>query len=520
MSRISNKLLFSFLFFLTMAGIITSCKKTNDANSGQTVLLSFGPTGAQHGDTLRFIGNNLNTVTEIDFTGNNAVIPQADFLQQTGELILVIVPDAAEQGFVTLKSPQGDIVTKTKLNLDVAATVTSMTAEARPGENVTIKGKYLNWVKRVTFANNKVVESFENQSLEELVVKVPEDAQTGPLILFYGGTDSTDIQTDDTLIVTLPAITSISPNPVKHQTNLTITGTDLDLAKQVIFAGVSTPVQDFISQSATQIVVNVPPGTTSGKIALVAASGISVESAQDLNVVLPAIASMTPNPIDAEANLTITGTNLDLVTSISFVGAANPVTTFVSQSATRIVVKVPAGSLKGKLVFSVKNSTLTVASNDDLVLNGGLPPLADFPLPIYTDALQNGFQDWSYTDTHDFSNTSNVRQGVNSILAVYNAGNGYQGLTFHNASGGVSTEGYTKLEFSIFGEAGTDGKMLSVVINGDYGNVLQRVSVKEGEWATFSLSLSSLGSPSTLTEIVLQSAGWGGTVYVDHVGLR
>ena len=58
------------------------------------------------------------------------------------------------------------------------------------------------------------------------------------------------------------------------------------------------------------------------------------------------------------------------------------------------------------------------------------------------------------------------------------------------------------------------------MINGDYSHVLQQVTVLEGEWSTFSLSLSSLGSPATLGEIVLQSAGFGGTIHVDHVGLR
>jgi hypothetical protein len=83
----------------------------------------------------------------------------------------------------------------------------------------------------------------------------------------------------------------------------------------------------------------------------------------------------------------------------------------------------------------------------------------------------------------------------------------------------VSTSGYTKLEFSVFGEAGTDGKTLNVVINGNYGGP-KGVTIKGGEWSTFSLNLSDLGSPATLTEIVLQSAGWGGTIHVDHVGLR
>jgi hypothetical protein len=163
------------------------------------------------------------------------------------------------------------------------------------------------------------------------------------------------------------------------------------------------------------------------------------------------------------------------------------------------------------------NSSLTVQSSADLQINGGLPPLADFPFAIYTDALQNTFQDWSYTDQHDFNSTANVRQGTKSIRAVYAAG-GYQGLTFH-AGTGAATAAYTLLEFSVFGEAGTAGKKFNVVINGNYSTPPQ-VTIVGGEWTTYSLTLSSLGSPATLNEIVLQSAGWGGVVNIDHVGLR
>ena len=70
-------------------------------------------------------------------------------------------------------------------------------------------------------------------------------------MLAYGGTDSSTVETTDTLHVTLPMATALAPNPVKHADELTITGTDLDLATKVYFTGVADAITDFVSQSAT-----------------------------------------------------------------------------------------------------------------------------------------------------------------------------------------------------------------------------------------------------------------------------
>jgi hypothetical protein len=106
------------------------------------------------------------------------------------------------------------------------------------------------------------------------------------LIIHYSGTDSADVQTADTLKVTLPVTVSMSPSPVKPLTNVTITGTDLDLAKKVIFTGVSTPVTTFVSQSATQLVVRVPETAKKGRLTLEALSGVQTVSTADLDIVL------------------------------------------------------------------------------------------------------------------------------------------------------------------------------------------------------------------------------------------
>jgi hypothetical protein len=342
------------------------CKKDNENPvSSATELLSFGPTGAQPGDTIRFFGNNLDQVTEIDFT--KSTVAKSDFISQSKKEIFVVVPAETEKGYVTLKTASGDIRSKTQFNISVATVISSITSVARPGENVTIKGDYLNWVTSVTFNDGKVVTTFVNQSKNQLEVTVPEDAQTGTLVLAYGGTDSNFVETTDTLHVTLPMVTEVSPNPIKHASDLTLTGTDLDLVKQVKFAGVADPVTDFVSQSATSLVVKVPGSATKGSITVVPASGVSTTSSQELDLIMPAITTLSPNPVNPEQNLTITGTNLDLVDSIAFQNT-KPVGTFVSQSATQIVVKVPKGLTEGKITLSVVNSTVKIISSMDLNL--------------------------------------------------------------------------------------------------------------------------------------------------------
>jgi hypothetical protein len=523
MIQLSYRRLLAFMCFVFSIGVLWSCKKNNDTgNNGQVQLFSFGPTGAKPGDTLRFIGQNMTQVTAIQFTGKNAVVNQSDFKQQTSDLIMLIVPASTEKGYVTLKTPGGDIVTKTILNLNVktSATISSITKQVRPGDNVTITGNYLNWVNRITFNKNKVVTTFVSQSQNQLVVRVPDDAQTGQLLVSFTGTDTIDVFTADTLKVALPTATGFSPNPVKHADNVTITGTDLDLARKVYFTGVSTPVTTFVSQSATQLVVKVPASTTKGKVTLEALSGVQQASTVDLDVQLPTIAAMAPNPVDPGANLTITGTNLNLVSSVSFQNAS-AVTTFVSQSATQLVVKVPAGVLKGKVTLGVLNSTVTVQSSADLDVNGAVPP-PTLTLPIYTDAVSTnwtntgGWLGGGWGGSSNINNTTPVREGTKSIKIDYVGG---YGSPFQIGGANISLAPYTTFKISVYGASGSAGKTITIGINGVNGKY--NINVVEGKWTDYAIPISTLTSDAALKEIWVQEfSGTGGfTVYVDAIGL-
>lgn len=278
-----EKLLFNTKLVLLIGlvlsiGMMSSCKKDSNADSGEVQLLSFGPSGAMHGDTISFIGNNLEKVTEIDFVGANASVLQSAFISQTSELITLIVPETAEQGVVTLKTANAEIVSITKLNLNVPVVIESVPATARPGETITIKGKYMNWINEVWFAKDVVVRTFESKSLTELILVVPANAQSGPIVFSSGGTEPLTIETEEDLVVALPAISGFTPNPIEREANLTITGTNLDLTAGILFSGVTDTVKEFVSKSATQLVVKVPKTAVKGKIALVAFSNVAVSS--------------------------------------------------------------------------------------------------------------------------------------------------------------------------------------------------------------------------------------------------
>lgn len=271
------------LAIVIMVGMMVACNEEEVAKTSEVQLLSFGPTGAKPGEQISFIGNNLNKVTAIALTG--ATVEAASFISQSDELIVIKVPLETGKGLVTLKTATGDIVSKTMLSFEVLVKIDPIPAEAKPGENIKITGDYLQWIEGVTFAKDTTVIEFVSQSIHELVVKVPFGAETGTLVFIAGGTEPVSIETETELKVKLPILTSIAPIPAEKGKNVTITGTDLDLTMGVLFKGVAAPVTNFVSKTSTEIVVTVPEKANKGKIALIAYSGIQIESENSLSFV-------------------------------------------------------------------------------------------------------------------------------------------------------------------------------------------------------------------------------------------
>ncbi len=356
--------------------LFTSCNKDDDdAGKNLIVLESFGPSPALRGGQLKFIGQNLDQVTAIVLSDNVEV---TSFVTKTAELIEVLVPEATVDGPVTLKTPQGNITSRSILTISEPISITSISpAEVRPGDVVTIEGDYLNLISGVIFTANVGVgdTAFVSQSKEKIEVVVPEAAKTGFVTVSNGELDPILVTSEVELVVTLPTITELAPNPVKAGTNLTITGTDLDLTKEIVFGG-GNRITDFVSQAMDKIEVAVPADAKDGNIKLVVASLVEVESANELVMAVPTISGVTPNPVKNGQNVTVTGTDLDLVTRVSFGGDKEG--TVVTQSATEMEVTVPIDATEAVVTFATA-ADKTVTSADALTLVkptiSGLAPL-------------------------------------------------------------------------------------------------------------------------------------------------
>lgn len=503
------------LLFTTI--FISSCKEEEEVT--QVILHSFGPSGVNHGDEIKFIGLNLDKVTAIMLPGA-VEVNRSQFTSQNGGLITLNVPMEAEAGRVTLKTPNGDIVSKTMLSFNVPVVVNSITAEAKPGTNITITGEMVNWIEEVIFTDGLVVKEFVSKSLTELVVTVPMEAQTGFLIFKNGGTEPLSFASEEELIVTLPVVASIAPTSIKHTENLTITGTDLDLITSILFAD-DVEVTEFESQTETSIVVAIPSTVVKGQLTLRQASPIEVVT-DELTIILPVATTITPSTaIPGTDNIVIKGTDLDLVASLTLRGIDTPIpaSDFLTHTAEEISLALPEGATNGAISYT----TIHEYSNN-LGVNVAIPGPGPKPLAItlYDDEFFFGGQDWSWGAAS--SNTDNTEQAYSGTMSWKHVTAGGDGGAKAGNMSGVDASGMGVFVFSLYGGAGTDGKQVAAILGSDgadnWGSY-NSVTLVEGEWTEYRLPLSQYSTVnlSNINIFLFKVEGaTDATLYVDRVG--
>ncbi|MDR6290790.1 MULTISPECIES: glycoside hydrolase family 5 protein [Inquilinus] len=141
------------------------------------------------------------------------------------------------------------------------------------------------------------------------------------------------------------------------------------------------------------------------------------------------------------------------------------------------------------------------------------------PVVIYSDALQAGWQDWSWSSGQILTNTATVHGGTRSIRLVQG---GWGGLYLHTVA--ISTTGYGA--FTFWAHGGTaGGQLLQVEARDASGNPITPVPLAPllaNQWRQYSVDLSALDAQDRqITGFVIQNAT-AGTLpqyFVDDIGI-
>lgn len=375
---------------VTLIGLsLTSCSdddlKTGQYGSG-VQLNVFGPSPVMRGGTLRFIGSNLDQVNQVLIPGVSPITNIEVVKSGIPSEIRITVPkDGPEPGYVTLvtKTDQS-IKTITPLAFSEPIVIEGFEpASAMPGEEVTIKGDYLNLIHMIEFADGVYVseKEFKTHDRYQITVVVPETAKTGKLGLYDldisdSENASTDvsyniIMTEEALNVGTPTISSLASArtskvdangtiTVKSGEEITITGEDFNLVAAVVFGeGENTvKVENFkVSEDNKTITVNLPAEAPTGDIVLVCRSTVEIPVGK-FETIKPTDLKAAPDPVKNGAELTITGKDLDIVKKVTF---PNSEAIDVKAEEAKVVVAVPESAQEGDVTLTMANNeTVTV----------------------------------------------------------------------------------------------------------------------------------------------------------------
>ncbi|WP_024994544.1 hypothetical protein [Phocaeicola paurosaccharolyticus] len=331
----------------------TACNNGDDLDTNQykggVSLNIFGPSPVARGGILRFLGSGLDKVTEIVLPGCD---PITDIEVISSEEIRIEVPQNAQPGYVTLKSPEGEITTKTKLTYTEPISLESINPMSiKPNQTLTIKGEYLNLIKEIIFTENVTVTSdkFIEWNRKEIKLVVPEEAKSGKIIISDGAEIPNWIYSDEEVNVILPSTESvIALDKKKPGDVITITGNDLDLVKKVEMP--NGTLVEFVVKDNT-ITFTLPENISDGAVVMIPASGVKVAIAT-IGVAVPSEVKATPSTgLRAGDEITLSGVNMELVTNILFPSVSSAVSP-ISKSVTEVKVAMPAAGTSGNIILN------------------------------------------------------------------------------------------------------------------------------------------------------------------------
>lgn len=371
----------------------------------------------------------------------------------------------------------------------VPAISTISPTEGPVGTVVTITGINLGDATSVTFGN--VAATITENTATSIITAVPVDAEEGEqtITVTTAGGKGTKMFTVTATVPDAPTITSISPESLAGVVGSTVTITGTNLAGAgVLFGEIAATVDE--ASTDTALIFTVPEGAETGKITITTAGG-AVESAAFTILHAPTITSVSPESLEGEvgSEVTITGENLEdaevyfgevLVTEVS------------ASSATEITFTIPGGAETGTITIKTAGGEVETEEFTIVIPSDRYYVYDDNTIPNFSNFLGHGHS------VLDRTNAEVVFEGESAIKVTFNYnGWGDFGFVPSPVHGGVmSTEGFTEIVVSVYAMPGAAQLNFWLKEQGaaNADIIKRKLPVVEGEWKTFTVPLSDLGS--------------------------
>ena len=316
--------------------------KAAKSPSIRSVSPNMGP--ASGGTRVTITGANLSRASSVTFGGTAAKI-----VRSTATTVTVIAPEKAAGTYsVTVRSPGGSATRARAFSFEAvkAPSISRMRPHAGPvsgGTRVTFKGANLSRVSSVTFGGTaaKIVRSTAT-SLAVAAPAMPAGSYSVVVTTAEGTVDGPGGFT----YLAEPTMTAVSPSSgsVLGGQRVTITGTNMSFGASVAFGETSATVVDFSYTTVTVVTPAMPAG--SYDISLTTPGGTTTGVKAFTFLALPTITGLSPmsGPLSGGDRVTITGANLEGVSSVTIGGVAATIVEGTESSVTVVTPAMPAGA--------------------------------------------------------------------------------------------------------------------------------------------------------------------------------
>ena len=426
-----------YCLLTTVSCFLTGCSEddldTNPYSKSGVNIVAFGPSPILRTHEIRITGTNLESVSSVAFPGEGAVVDRSAFNKADGRDIYVNVPDASVPGQIKLMVGSEVVATSvTPITFEEPITITSVspTTGLSAGDEVTVKGDYVYNIYQAVFTSGVTgaavnAEDFTYVSRKEVRFRVPLAAESG-VITFNDGADW-EFEYETPLEILSATFGGLSTTTPDFGQQIQISGTNLHTVETIMFPGGVTS-EFTVSDDHRTITTNVPAETKSGAVTLVLYSGASITT-DELKVPTVTITSFSKTKdIKVGDVITITGENLDRISSISLPGYGILADEEYTISSNTLTFTVPEDMTDGKMVI-VQNSFISIEQ--------GLMMYSEAPeIVIWAGSKTIGNWDGSMGDLswggYDWST---VQPG--QVLSVYltpDLSNGWSQIRFGNGS--------------------------------------------------------------------------------------